>query len=155
MALNLILAVIFLVCLKGVPPISENHNGCEQFAPFNLTMLPHGQPRSLFTSVCLYNVLIQDGPKISFSPSLMVLSSVISNLSIPQLESISPGKQPLKVTKSLSRSLILLLLFVSGNINVNPGPHAPENLLHLSTPADMANTQGLGFLLMNARSIVP
>lgn len=68
----------------------------------------------------------------------------------------SHHKSSFNVKKSLSRTLILLLLFVSGNVNVNPGPLPNSvNLHHLSTPTEFANRHGIGFLHINARSLLP
>lgn len=58
--------------------------------------------------------------------------------------------------KSFSKILILLLLLVSGNVSTNPGPDLlPESLHQLSTPLEFSNRHGLGFLHINARSLVP
>ena len=58
--------------------------------------------------------------------------------------------------KSSSRLLILLLLLLSGNVNINPGPECfSASLHHLPTPNEFSCRQGLGFLHVNARSLVP
>lgn len=56
--------------------------------------------------------------------------------------------------KSLLRILILLLLLSSGNIKSNPGPELPV-VDSLSTPLEFSNRHGLGFLHVNARSLIP
>lgn len=69
---------------------------------------------------------------------------------------LSPTINPLPVSKSLSLTLILQLWFVCGNINVNSSPlSTSESLHHLSTPAEFANRHEIGFLHINARSVLP
>ena len=48
------------------------------------------------------------------------------------------------------------MLFLSGNVHINPGP-APlsDNLSVLSTPHDFSCRNGLGILHFNVRSLVP
>lgn len=57
----------------------------------------------------------------------------------------------------LSRFLILLLLLISGNVKSNPGPELPviDSLSHLLTPLEFSSRHGLGFLHVNARSLIP
>lgn len=61
---------------------------------------------------------------------------------------------------SLCRTLIVLLLMISGNVHVNPGP--PDIAPHFSGPQshnlcfnDFCNRNSMGFLHVNVRSLVP
>ena len=56
------------------------------------------------------------------------------------------------VLRNKSRVLVILLLLLSGNIESNPGPLTCSNL---PTPADFKVRNGLGFMHMNVRSLVP
>lgn len=97
-----------------------------------------------------------DPLKCSIPPALIILNSFCVNdwhNVIPLSDPIERGSEK----KSRSRFLILLLLLISGNVSSNPGPElsATDNLLHLSTPLDFRNRHGLGFLHVNARSLIP
>ena len=112
---------------------------------------PNGPVHSHFTSNHLLSLLILDHARCICPHSLLVLDTFIlhdSPSTSSAMQSVSTGK------KSLSRPLILLLLLASGNVNVNPGPLSSEGPNHLSTPADLANSHGLRFLHINARSLV-
>lgn len=154
MALNLMVAVVLFTCFIGLPHTFQTQSGYDQFVTKDSPVPIHDHKLN-FTTSFLYRVLIYDDLKMIFSPALMVLNSVVTSMHCPQPKSTFSTKQDAKVKKSFSRSLILLLLLVSGNINVNPGPQSSENLIHLSTSAAMANRNGIGFLHMNARSILP
>lgn len=99
---------------------------------------------------CLLNVLIFDGVKTTLPHVLLVPDTFVSNDFHYAASKSKNAKKP------LSRMLILLLLLISGNVNMNPGPDLnSESLLHLGTPTDFANRKGLGFLHINTRSLLP
>ena len=66
-----------------------------------------------------------------------------------------PARRPVCI--AFSRTLILLLLCFSGDVEVNPGPAVPS-----STPTpqvlsfvDFCNRKSLGFMHVNIRSLLP
>ncbi len=50
------------------------------------------------------------------------------------------------------RSLIVLMLLMSGNVSPNPGPHIASNF---TTPVELRSRSGLGFIDLNVRSLLP
>lgn len=50
------------------------------------------------------------------------------------------------------RSLIVLMLLMSGNVSPNPGPYTA---LSFTTPAELKTRSGLGFIRLNVRSLLP
>lgn len=143
--------VLFLfICLVCIPL------SCQYCCSFFMEVynLPSSrQFATNFTTDQLLNVLIIDHIRIVFPHALLVFETVIS-YDCPRTS--SHCKTSFIAKKSLSRTLILLLLFVSGNVNVNPGPLSNSvDLHHLPTPTEFANRYGIGFLHFNARSLLP
>ncbi len=50
------------------------------------------------------------------------------------------------------RSLIVLMLLMSGNVSPNPGPHIASNF---TTPVELRSRSGLGFIHLNVCSLLP
>ena len=150
MASNYMVVLIVLFCL--LMPHSTHDQARPHFTTHDeYSAPPNGQVHSHFTPDDLLSLLILDQVRCICSHSLLVLDSFTlhgSPCNSSAIHSVTTGK------KSLSRPLILLLLLVSGNVNVNPGPLSSDGPLHLSTPADFANSHGLRFLHINARSLV-
>ncbi|KAF3838781.1 hypothetical protein F7725_010549 [Dissostichus mawsoni] len=102
-----------------------------------------------------YQKLTFHGTKCALPYALLTLDSLISKDRSRPAPLRSDASRAL-VKKSSSRLLILLLLLLSGNVNINPGPECfSASLHHLPTPNEFSCRQGLGFLHVNARSLVP
>ena len=61
------------------------------------------------------------------------------------------------MTSSYSRTLILLLLYSSGDVEINPGPAVPSStpIPQVLSFVDFCNRKSLGFMHVNIRSLLP
>ena len=96
--------------------------------------------------------------------ALLLLETIaFGYLNGPQCNGLSSSSAKIYSSKWMlkrmtTRLLILMMLFMSGNVHVHPGPvsaSVPENVPVLSTPHDFSCRNGLGFLHFNVRSLVP
>lgn len=92
--------------------------------------------------------------KCALPSAFIILDSFVKKWHGPVLKCDASTVNEKQKKNSFSRLLILLLLLISGNVNSNPGPE-PFNLSQLSTPNEFSCRHGLGFLHVNARSLVP
>ena len=136
----------------------------------NTTSLPHSfihtADKTRATSGFLENVLWPQGPrKLDPLNRVFPLAMDIATLGFRRdpccnvYSCMSPSRVPGIISvfkRTTTRLLILLMLFISGNVHINPGPDPLfEALPTLSTPHDFSCRHGLGFLHFNARSLVP
>lgn len=123
------------------------------FSRNDFLTVSNGQLNADLTTASLYNVLILEGIKCTVAFELLLLDAFACR------GTYWPAVHHSKVSsasKSFSKILILLLLLVTGNMSTNPGPDLlPESLHQLPTPLEFSNRHGLGFLHINARSLVP
>jgi len=114
-----------------------------------------GTSGALTPSDSFYQKLTFYGTKCALPYALLTLDSLISK----DRSSPAPLRSDVSrahVKKSSSRLLILLLLLLSGNVNINSGPEClSASLQLLPTPNEFSCRQGLVFLHVNARSLVP
>ena len=90
--------------------------------------------------------------------SCHVMNLLCNAIVLPSIHSVSAKRKYTVSSLSLSRTLIILLLIISGNVHVNPGPPVTASLptgpQYDLCFTDFCDRNGLGFLHINARSLL-
>ena len=147
------LLALFLTLALPTQHDFDRLSPCENFDHFGYSV--HVTTGESDFAVTRHKLSDVDPLKSTLPYALIVLNSVIVRDSY-NVTALTGSSSRGSVKKSISRILILLLLLISGNVNSNPGPELPVgSLTHLSTPIEFSSRHGLGFLHINARSLVP
>lgn len=159
--LNLLFSFIVLFLTSSSTPahVSESYDSVNTFHHgTNIYFHSHRDIDTLFTTrtIGLYSNLN------SLSPALLschILRLIIDLIVLPSnaVKSVVKKRQ-YNVLTILCRALIVLLLIISGNVHVHPGPVALP--ITVSTTNDLGfddfcARKNLGYLHINARSLLP